>query len=711
MKKSFLLMILSASVLFTAFSEARIRRQANPDFNPALPEKIPVIKIKSETGKNDFASKPVAAHVTESRKSWGEFRNDPAPYYEKCTITINDGSKSPAISNASAKVKVRGNWTTDYPKKPLRIRFDEKQSVLGINNGNQNRDWVLLAGFKDWSLTRDAVGLYIGNLISPGYTSDFKFVEVEINGKPWGLYLLAELMETGKNKINVTEPKKDYAGTDIGYFLEMDGYAWAEKNAFEINHGCKLKDINGNEVAVEKLGYTIKSQITNDSQKAFIGDYMDKVWKICYEAAYNWNFLEFDRSYNLVKSSATNPYDCISKVIDMESLISTYVITELVVDPDLYYSSFYFSVDFGPGGDKKIHFEAPWDFDSGLGNKNFCADGKGLHAAVRQWDVNHQEPFHANPWMMVFVNHDWFQKAVKNKWAEVQEIGTLDKLLELIDFVTKKYAKSIKTDQKVWKNIGDPSIVGHELCDASKACKTQQQAAERLKGWLKTRFAYLDSIWKTNKVTVSKVTNTSYKGIKFKLRNVPKNAFARKIFLNGSCLADSAQDNDQAKYITQTEYGYPFTEPGKSYKFDFIYYDKDWKEIDSVTYTAYATNGQGEFYVANRPAYTVSNNRLVLNPAPVLKIGKKDAALEDNWDEFFVVEVMKKNWDYQSWNYLGASANNFDFSGKNSFGNDVVNDKSAELMFRLSYQVNNKTYGNYHLEIFPADQSKTFKLK
>ena len=71
---------------------------------------MPVLYINTvSTDKNaiDFATKPVATHVSQQRASWTpNYRMPPAPYYEDCTITLNEDNTL-LLDKAEAKVKVR----------------------------------------------------------------------------------------------------------------------------------------------------------------------------------------------------------------------------------------------------------------------------------------------------------------------------------------------------------------------------------------------------------------------------------------------------------------------------------------------------------------------------------------------------------------------------------------------------------------------------
>ena len=204
---------------------------------------LPVIRINSTKngGNNDFVTLPVAKHVKQAQMSWFDFSNidKPDPWYEECTISTEASDGAVLLDGAAAQVKVRGNWTTNYAKKSFRIKFDKKQTMLGLNNGGKYKNWVLLAGWKDASLLRDAVAFKMFSTMFPKYyTSDSVLVDLYINDEYWGVYLLAEQQETKEGRIEVAEAEKNYTGTDIGYLIEFDYYytTEAKNEQFVINY-------------------------------------------------------------------------------------------------------------------------------------------------------------------------------------------------------------------------------------------------------------------------------------------------------------------------------------------------------------------------------------------------------------------------------------------------------------------------------------------
>lgn len=452
--------------------------EASYTYKPHVSAEMPRVDIATVTNSNDFAIWP----NRDNKAEW---------VYTDCTVTVSNCDEAYELS-ATGGVKVRGNYTANYDKKPLRLKFDKKQQMLGLNGGAKCKSWVLLADYKDASMIRNSTAFYLGNMLlgSEGYyTSDYRDVEVYLNGEYWGVYLLCEQQQTNENRIDITEPADDYAGTDIGYLVEYDGYYNEEERICQVvlnyNNYAPVKKCDGSNIYGWQSGYTVKSDIYSSAQNAFISSYLENVYRICYNAIYKGTYQTFNDSYTaLVSSSAQSVEECIGAVIDIDSLVSTYILQEIACDYDINWSSFLMDVDFGADGDKILRFEAPWDFDSALGNRPVCESGMGLYAATSE-----------NPWLVMFATQSWFNDKVKAKWRDAAENGVFDGALEQIDTLTQTYASYYAKNNQKWGVTTSNDAVSGELCYAAVSCKTQKEAAAYLKTWLSNRFTYLEAVW------------------------------------------------------------------------------------------------------------------------------------------------------------------------------------------------------------------------
>lgn len=481
---------------------------------------IAVISIKTKDNSEDaldFVTEPVSRHVAESISSWTPgYKMPPEPYYEECTLTLTDADDSVLLDCVDARVKVRGNWTTDYEKKPLRINFTEKQNMLGLNDGAEMKNWVLLAEYKDWSMLRNKTALSIAREIlgEDGlYVADAEFVEVEINEQYWGVYLLTEMQQINSNRVNITEAEKNYAGTDIGYFMEFDGYYVNEEPLQSIYvdyaDNAELVPFDGNDGSGKTIkclpegsrdekrnvGITIKSDIYSQQQHDFIETYMNNVYKIMYYSAYEDKAYEFNSDFTeIVESEKLSPQEAVEKVVDVKSLADVYIINEIACDADIYWSSFFMDVDFGADGCKKLTFEAPWDYDSALGNKDRCADGQGMYAANIVPDVNNIYET-INPWLAVLMHEEWFCDIIREKWTNAYDAGVFESIYQMIEDDTEQYSDAFERNYMRWNNIIDNDAIEGELSRNALLCKDHAQASEYLSDWLRTRVEFLNGYW------------------------------------------------------------------------------------------------------------------------------------------------------------------------------------------------------------------------
>ena len=487
---------------------------------------LPVISIETKsTAKNvmDFVTEPVASHVSEAIASWTpNYEMPPAPYYEACTVTLRDADGTLLLDRANADVKVRGNWTTSYDKKPLRIKFTESQNLLGLNDGAAFKSWVLLAEYKDASLLRNKTALAVARelLADDGlYTSDAAFTEVVINGQYWGVYLLAEQQQVNKDRVDITEVPESYTGTDIGFFLEFDSYFWTEDplQQFRVDYadnaalipfdgedgnGETMKCLSDPEYGYKSdIGFSIKSDIYAKEQRDFIASFVNNVYYIMYAAAYKNEAYVFDDTYSEIrKTTEITPQEAVERVVNVSSLADAYLINEVLCDADVYLTSFYMSADFGPSGDKKLTFEAHWDFDSALGNKDRCSDGTGFYAANIVPDVNggpgNGGDYNSiNPWLAVLAYEDWYRDIIRKQWTAAYDSGVFDRVYAMIESDQSLYSEAFDRNYDKWDNINNRSSFGQELSPQAAACYSHREASEHLLEWLQSRVDFLNEYW------------------------------------------------------------------------------------------------------------------------------------------------------------------------------------------------------------------------
>ena len=476
-----------------------------------------------QKGAMEFVTEPVALHVSEQIASWTPgYVMPPEPFAKECTVTLYDEEAKPVSDVLTASVKVRGNWTTTYDKKPLRIKFDNKQSVFGLNDGAEKKNWLLLAEYKDGSMLRDKAALQMSRAILDEdglYASDAELVDVIINGEYWGVYLLCEQQEVSSDRVDITKPEDNYTGTDIGYFMEFDGYFYNEDDLHQFkmkyNGNAPLKPYDGNDGSgktmkvlgsgmwdpKKEIGMSIKSDINCEEQHDFIENFTNGVYDIMYHAAYDNEAWEFNDSYSKIsRSKKLTPQEAVEKVVNVESLADMYIISEMTCDADIYWSSFFMDADFGEGGDKKLTFEAPWDFDSGLGNKDRCADGTGYYAANIVPDVNGGPQGNGmyetiNPWLAVLMYEDWFQDIIKEKWTAAYDSGVFTDAVNTVENDKTQLKDAFERNYARWDNLVHNEEIASELSPKAGKCKTHEEAADYLSEWLTARTEFMNGEW------------------------------------------------------------------------------------------------------------------------------------------------------------------------------------------------------------------------
>lgn len=262
---------------------------------------IPVVRINVENGQNI----------------------DSKDEYRKVTVSITEENQE--VLSATGRAKGRGNATWwCYDKKPYKIKFDEKQSVLGFA---ANKDWVLLAEYCDKSLMRTAYMCELAQAVEHPYPINYRHVQLYLNDSYIGMYVLTDQVEKKKNRVDIE---------DDGFLFENDNYYDQEPLNFKTDlreywYTFKYPDPEDGEIAKGDDNFNFITGFMNEFESVLYGD----------------DFKDPENGYR--------------KYIDVEVFAKWYLIEELTanLEPNMYYVL--------PSRNAKLQIGPVWDAEWSLG--------------------------------------------------------------------------------------------------------------------------------------------------------------------------------------------------------------------------------------------------------------------------------------------------------------------------------------------------------
>ena len=360
--------------------------------------------------------------------------------YVPCQISLETENTEFCFSDAPAGIRLRGNSTSSRPKKPYRIKFDDKRNLLGMNEGGEYKSWVLLADYYDLSMIRNSTCYSLASMILNEYVTDWRYVNLYVYGSYAGVYLLAEQSQIKEGRIDIEEAGAESGNLLSGYLFEMES---SSTDPLVILNGADytFTDFQGVKRSIRNLRYELKNDGTSAEQEEFAAKYLQNVFLMLYYATYKGVYFEFDENYNVRLSSKTDVEEVISSIIDVDSFARKYVHTELICNWDDHQKSHYNSVDLSEGGTGLFTFCNPWDFD---------------HAYFRFSDHSYQDPeayFAATRtvWYVMLLNHAFIRERVRDVWNEVTaKTDNFSAAMEMMKTVALTYTDDFDRDTERW---------------------------------------------------------------------------------------------------------------------------------------------------------------------------------------------------------------------------------------------------------------------
>jgi len=358
--------------------------------------------------------------------------------YVNGTVTIypNDNSE---IYTGTMKIRGRGNTTWTFPKKPYRIKLDSKASILGMPS---NKDWVLLANYADKTLMRNSIAYDLGSQMKFPYTPRTTHVDVILNGRYQGNYLIGEHIKVDDNRVNITEMDPgdiDEEKITGGYFLELDDYR--DGIYFELASG---------------LPFVIKSPDEDMAQEQmnYIKNYMQATENVIFSE----DFADPENGY--------------AKYINPETFIEWYWVMEVLKNIDAQdVSSIFYYKDRG----EKLNMGPLWDLDVAAGNASVNGGDDPTGFYVRE-----------SKWFKRLFEDSTFKAKAEGRWFTLK-----DELLSKLPVMIDDYSNKLDISQQ--QNFYRWNILNQVVWPSPVAVGSYEGEVNYLRNWLSERVDWIDS--------------------------------------------------------------------------------------------------------------------------------------------------------------------------------------------------------------------------
>jgi hypothetical protein len=305
-------------------------------------------------------------------------------------------------------MKGRGNYSWSFKRKSYTLKLGDSTSLCGMG---ASKKYALVSQDYDKSFLRNALAQYVGKkfMRTPEWVPDSKPVDLYLNGKYLGNYLLVERIAIAAdrvaiNELNGNDPAENTEpGVTGGYILEWDFRAADGGSSAPdryMNIGTRgLLGIKEPEDDRDREGANTGKGIST-TQKNYITNYVDD----CDTKLFSSNF---------TSDGAGGWKSC----IDEASAVDYYLAMEYMkpVDGNMWASVYMYKPQNG-----KLHLGPLWDFDLAAGS----ATRSGNVASPSSWYLRNNLGVSAQQssktWFNRLNEDPDFRAATKARWNEVQ---------------------------------------------------------------------------------------------------------------------------------------------------------------------------------------------------------------------------------------------------------------------------------------------------
>ncbi len=370
--------------------------------------------------------------------------NNEIPYDKEHQIVsqltiISDGGKK--LVSGPGTTRERGNASRNFPKKPYRIKFDEKQHVLDAPA--KAKKWTLINNWGDKTLMRNLLAFELSKRLGMPYTPYGTAVDVLLNGEYKGCYQLCDQIQVHKNRVNVMEmTKEDNEGEALtgGYLVEIDAYANQESVWFYSVNRCPV---------------TIKSPDPD---------------------SITWQQREYIQNHFNVMESDIHRY------IDKNTFLRHFLVGELSGNTDTYWSVYMYK----QRGDDMMYTGPVWDFDLAFDNDDrtypVCNKSDYIYRSGGSCTGNMKQLVDA-----FMLYNDESQSMMLDIWDKARQSDlTEESLVAYIDKMEAELNQSQRLNYMRWDNLNK------KVHQNPKTWGSYRAEVENVRRFMKERLKWMD---------------------------------------------------------------------------------------------------------------------------------------------------------------------------------------------------------------------------
>ena len=378
-----------------------------------------------------------------------------------------DGVAFEDFEEFNCQVKGRGNTTWGWPKKPYAIKLAKKKGVLGMA---KHKRWVLLANIIDKSMIRNSVAFMIakacyndGTGAQQGWNPSGHSVELVLNGKHLGNYLLCEQIKIDGNRIDIAESDTPTTSTsDQGYLLEIDRY-WGNDATEQLYWTSYRKSTSYAQSYNSNYSYMYGTNYYDGGVQVSYGNYKMKFGLKGPDdgdlgengagkntAAYQFIYNKVNDTEKWIFNTMTTStsLDEIAKYIHVDSYIDYWLTFEVAMNQEPNNpGSVYMYYDPSDG---LLHAGPIWDFDYGTYMYDYNDSGLYYNKSSHFILAN-------SIWYCRLLQNKAFQNRVSERWAIIKPL--LETMVEQIPTLKSYLATSATYNWSMWttSGAGDPN--------------------------------------------------------------------------------------------------------------------------------------------------------------------------------------------------------------------------------------------------------------